>query len=311
MIAPVRTSRSRCAGMAVILSIACVLCALLAPSMAMAGAATGREIRRAESFMAEAEFEQALDLVNRQLNKGEKMSSKEKGRLYELQGMLNLYLGDEAAAAESFKLLLRAAPTYSIQEDASPKVKSMFAEAREQLAVEISASMKFRHPRPKPAQQGAPIAVSIQLENVPKGVQAKLFYRRGGSGFSDVLFMEEPEDPQIWTATVPALDFSDARLLEASRIALEYYIEIYAPGGTLLAVAGKKDSPLSVALALPGAPEEAGNDGEDMMVAGSPWYKKWWVWTIVGVVVAGAVTGGVIYAMSEQTGTVPFTVTVE
>ena len=79
----------------------------------------------------------------------------------------------------------------------------------------------------------------------------------------------------------------------------------YAPLGR--AIAGKREAPLVVPMAT--AAELAAEEAAGAQIGESAWYQKWWVWTIVGVVVAGAVTGGVIYALSDQTGTVPVTVT--
>lgn len=46
-------------------------------------------------------------------------------------------------------------------------------------------------------------------------------------------------------------------------------------------------------------PDNGARDGGDK-VAGDPIYKKWWLWTIVGVVVLGGVTAGVLAATLGQ-----------
>ena len=300
-----RILRSLC-----LLSIHLALCAFLSQGVALAQSAYGRpvstEMTRIEEMMAEAEFETALSMVNDALARPGRTEA-ERAQLYELQGMLHLYLGDEDAARQSFRQLLTGSPQYRLRDDASPKVMTIFEEARDEMAAELSRQLKLSHPRPRSARPGVPIQVELKLESAPEGVQAKLFYRRTAvSGFSSTLFVES-EDKTRWVAHVPDLDLE---LNETERLpsgALEYFIEVQDPTGSLLAIAGKREAPLVVPMAT--AAELAAEEAAGAQIGESAWYQKWWVWTIVGVVVAGAVTGGVIYALSDQTGTVPVTVT--
>ena len=164
-------------GHPLLVSLALALC--IPSGMALAEQSSSPELQRIESFMDEAEFEQALELVNGEL-KRPNLSAEMKGRLYELQGLLHLYLGEEAEAQDSFRSLLKVAPNYRLQKDESPKVKALFEEAREEMAAKISSKLRLRHPRPAPAVPGEPIRVEIELESPPEGITAKLFYRRDG-----------------------------------------------------------------------------------------------------------------------------------
>lgn len=298
-----------------VLGLALGLCSFLAMGTAMAADAQGRisspEISRIEGLIAEAEFESALSIVNGALARPDN-SSVMLGRLYELQGMLHLYLGDADAARQSFRLLLKASPQYRMQEDASPKVLTLFEEAREEMAAEISKQLRLAHPRPRPARPGVPIEIEIRLETPPQGVQAKLFYRRTAhAGFSSTRFVES-DDSDRWVANVPDLELNQSPEEALPSGALEYFIEVQDPTGSLLAIAGKREAPLVVPLATAAELAAESATGASAEAAGSSaWYQKWWVWTIVGVVVAGAVTGGVVYALSSQTGTVPITVTLQ
>ncbi|MDR0965495.1 MAG: hypothetical protein LBM75_03145 [Myxococcales bacterium] len=281
---------------------------------------SGRELAQIEALVSEAEFEAALRLVKGELARPDNAPER-LARLCELEGMLHLYLGDSDAALQAFKRLLEASPDYQMQEDVSPKMLALFEEARGQvLAHAPRPNLKLAHPRPRPAQPDQPIQMEIRLDMAPKGVQAKLFYRRTAhSGFSSTLFVEHDEDTQRRIAIVPFIDLAlggaDAQQALPNGAALEYFIEVQDAAGALLAIAGKREAPLVVPLATEAERVAAATtaEGDAAMVSGgsSAWYQKWWVWTIVGVVVAGAVTGGVIYALSNQTGTVPITVTVE
>ena len=130
-----RILRSLC-----LLSIHLALCAFLSQGVALARTADGRsvsaEMTRIEEMMAEAEFETALSMVNDALTRPGRTEA-EKARLYELQGMLHLYLGDEDAARQSFRQLLTGSPQYRLRDDASPKVMTIFEEARDEMAANL------------------------------------------------------------------------------------------------------------------------------------------------------------------------------
>jgi tetratricopeptide (TPR) repeat protein len=49
------------------------------------------------------------------------------------------------------------------------------------------------------------------------------------------------------------------------------------------------------------------DNGQKDVPASKPVYKKWWFWTIIGVVVVGAVAGGVAGGLAGKTTTVPAT----
>ncbi|MEO1336792.1 MAG: hypothetical protein AAFV29_14190, partial [Myxococcota bacterium] len=120
------------------------------------------------------------------------------------------------------------------------------------------------------------------LSIVKNGV---VFWRRPGeTGFrrSSVLLDEQAQnrgDELPFKAQLGAL---------RSTASVEYYAEAYSYAGTLAARFGDPASVLTARLS--------------QRESDSRWYKKWWVWTLVGVAVAGAATTAIV--VSQDNGSV-------
>lgn len=70
--------------------------------------------------------------------------------------------------------------------------------------------------------------------------------------------------------------------------ALELHVEVRAPSGALLGSAGTREAPLALTLAQKPAAVACPEPEE------TPLRKRWWVWTTLGIVVAGIATGSAI-----------------
>lgn len=102
--------------------------------------------------------------------------------------------------------------------------------------------------------------------------------RKGARAWRTVELAARPEGR--FAGSVPRAEVGDP----AAALELEYYVEGYDANGTLVSRVGAPDEPLVYRrAAAPGAPVQP---------AGPAWYRKWWVWTIAGAVVAGASVGG-------------------
>lgn len=129
-----------------------------------------------------------------------------------------------------------------------------------------------------------------------------LFYRRSGTNAYSRIPMQSQEQ-NIYSATL----FKEAVTLPA----LEYYIQATDSSGNI-SFKGFSTSPLTVLLVKPpppeAVPEQPKQEQEEVQIQKAlpplystvtsnlqldkPWYKKGWVWTIVGAVVVGAAASG-------------------
>jgi hypothetical protein len=82
--------------------------------------------------------------------------------------------------------------------------------------------------------------------------------------------------------------FLPARPAAASR--LELHLEARAPSGALLGLLGERDAPILLALPAPSVPAPCPAAAEP------PLRRRWWVWTSLGIAVAGIATGSAIAA---------------
>jgi hypothetical protein len=82
--------------------------------------------------------------------------------------------------------------------------------------------------------------------------------------------------------------FLPARPADARRLAL--HLEALAPSGALLGLLGTRDAPIQLALPPPSAPAPCPVAEEP------PLRRRWWVWTSLGIAVAGIATGSAIAA---------------
>jgi hypothetical protein len=121
--------------------------------------------------------------------------------------------------------------------------------------------------------------VTIESDPLAHVTELVVHYRQAGQGAYSI--GRGPASASV--VEVPAAFL--AGLKGGTRV--EYYIEaLDGLEGELVAL-GSPREPFVFAVA--GAPlgETAPGPGP----SGSAWYKKWWVWTVAGAVVAGAATG--------------------
>jgi len=90
------------------------------------------------------------------------------------------------------------------------------------------------------------------------------------------------------------------RLLAAARLVLE---EESPDAG--LGDAGPGDAGPEATDAGPEEVDAGGGEVDGGVVVRTPIYRRWWFWTIIGVVVAGAVTGGAVGAAVNDNGDGP------
>jgi len=147
------------------------------------------------------------------------------------------------------------------------------------------------------------IQISVKITD-DKGVQeANLFYRPAGKeGFLKIKMTARSDD--IYSAVISGEDVFEPRM--------DYYFEATDRSGNTMSK-GSISSPLAVSVvaAIPIPPKEDLTKKEDVIVdispeeepfairtktesveRAKPWYKKWWVWTIVAGVAGVAASGG-------------------
>ncbi|MCA9664442.1 MAG: hypothetical protein KC503_02605 [Myxococcales bacterium] len=126
---------------------------------------------------------------------------------------------------------------------------------------------------------GEAVQISARIRSQLSNISARLFFRATGDKKFHLAPMQRVEGPRF-AARVPTFAVVPP--------ALEYYIE--ANAGSARTTKGSASSPLH----LPVVGQEIADPGSGK----PPWYKRWYVWVSLGIVVAG-VTAAIIVATNQ------------
>jgi tetratricopeptide (TPR) repeat protein len=277
---------------------------LLAPGGLWAASRTSL-IDKARQLIEDAEFDQAIRVINDALVQPDN-SDAMLVSLYELQGTAYLYLGQQDKARTAFEKLLQAAPDHQLPKGTSSKIRALYDKVREDQKANKVRPVKVAHEKLATAPAGERLDVDAQITDLPSSAKARLFYRRSGTeGYSSTTFLSEGGGAYV--AHVPAFELPT----ESGEYALEYFLEIADSGGRRLAGVGDGLNPIVVHVVGKKGSEGGGTEPAPV-VASESWYQKWWVWTIVGVVVVGAAGAAVaVPLLDSKPATLPVTIKVQ
>jgi len=276
--------------------IALLLMALSIP--ALAGQSPQSEgVQEASDLLRKMSYRKALATVEKVLAAPESGPA-ELVESYRIQGLILAALNRKKESVEAFRRLLAIQPSFRLPKSISPKLRTPFYQAVG-MAVD-QQGIGVAHSPPQVSQQlgGTRMRAKLTADPLKMVVGLRLRYLSKGEVKDLSVLVHGPK-------TV-AFKLPDGYEGEAFR----YWLEAFNVHGGVLASAGSRAEPFEliakpqpapviapVAISPPptavGAsappPEDPANVEE-----GSTWYRSWWFWTVVGVVAAGAVTGGVL-----------------
>jgi hypothetical protein len=182
--------------------------------------------------------------------------------------------------------------------DASPPVVSAFARARESSPPRVQ--VRIVHRAPTLTRRESP-SIEVQLAAGADAVdEVRLSYRQGAeSGWSRVVMNRRPDG--TFVARIPVVGPAD------QAVDVVYHVVATAPSGTELAHSGTEAEPLSLripaeapSLAARVDPSQPATPQPSEPARGGSIAEQWWFWTLIGVVVAGAVVTGVVVGTQSQ-----------
>ena len=298
---------------------------LFLPGLALAGT----DLDKATQLFTDMEYAKARKVAQRVL-KSPASGPKELVSAYRIRGLCLSAMGKTAAAVQDFSRLLVINPGYRLSDDISPKIAAPFYQA---VAMYKNQAISLSHRPPKASEVLAGLKLRAKLESDPfKMVK------------SVRLYFWTDRDPKTKRMAVKlkkktAVSFKLPAKIKARQV--HYYFEAANIHGGVLKRTGNKIKPFSlrVKLSLPTPIAEVEkkdgpkpptlvtahnlkaqpisdpgttSDGslssyEDEDDQAPAWYKTWWFWTTVGVVVTGA-TVGTVLALSpgESSGPVDY-----
>jgi len=192
--------------------------------------------------------------------------------IFRLLGQTAAILGEHGGAVEAFKRWLALEPEGDLPKDADGRALKALDAARGYW--KGKERLRLEHLPPGKVPPGVPLSVAIRVASDPLAMihHVEFHYRRAGAG---------PFERQILAKGQNAATIEAAFLKDTGKpYRVEYYVVAVDEFGGIMDSLGSEGAPLAFLVtreALPGR-----------------WYTKWWVWTVVGAVAAGATTAGVV-----------------
>lgn len=251
----------------------------------------GPDLEKARQAFDELEFDQALEAVEAALAAPD-AGPEELLDAYRLQGLCLSGLGKIDASVMAFRKLLSIQPDQKISADTSPKLAGPYYQA-----VAISREIKpitlvhdASGPRAGPPDRKLSVVLEADPLRLVKGL--RLQHRVGPGAYVAAQPVQVAEPGRIELSLPPAKAGQQ----------IEYYLEALTQTGGVLVRLGDPTSPFraaaeALAAADPpvgGAKDRPGQDplrDDEPEAAAMAWYRTWWFWTTVGVVVVGTSVG--------------------
>jgi hypothetical protein len=237
-----------------------------------------RHLRAGERELAEFRAKEAAADLERARAEGPYRHG-EYGRVYEQLSVAYAYLGQEQRALESFDMLLALLPGHAISYTLSPKATFLFEKARAVAARRDEPRIRIDWPRDLYVDRVVPLEVEVTSDPKQFLHRARVWVRKKGEGryqFFDIA-LKPPGDYQKVEVPPPAPQAH-------SRQALELFLTAYDRNGNEVLLWGNAERPREIPLSYQPP---------------TPWYRKWWVWTVVGGAAAVA-TGITVFAVTTH-----------
>jgi tetratricopeptide (TPR) repeat protein len=260
-----------------------------------AGGDTDKLIDQASAFYGDLDFEKALDALQKAFI-AQGNTRAQLIRIYHLSGLCLASLGRYADAEDSFSRLLALDPGFRLGAGVSPRIRKPF----NQLVEKKMPRLGLRLVPPAHAQLGQPLAFVSEVVADPVGMieGVRVFFRRGDTGkFSSVHSSLAGEGEQV--VTIPFTAWEG----HGKGDQIHWYAVVEGAKQSRLQEFSDAAHPSSLEV-VEKSPEEIAAAGE------TAWYERWWVWAIIGGVVAGA-TATTVVLTTDQTPSGPFDFSVD
>ncbi len=233
-------------------------------------------LQNAVDLYQQARFAESAAVLDSLLATEPAVPVKKQAKLY--LGMNFFSLGNTERARATLNELFDLDPDFELPTFASPSVRRFFAEAKKKHRV--VPIITHTPPAQLDAQTGGHL--DFQLDRMRPGYTPSLFFRRAsGESYASLDLVLQKDDRY-------AVQLPSSLLMREQPYVFEYFVKIDQPElGTVAALRSEK-TPFQIPVSIP--------------VVGTPIYKRWWLWTVVGVVVAGAGATTAYFLLRPTTG---------
>jgi tetratricopeptide (TPR) repeat protein len=262
-------------------------------------------LRLAQTFLREGQLADAASTSDRLLHEPDN-GRELLAEAYVVRGRSAARLGDALGAEAQFRRALELRPSAELG-DAAPAESAAFEAARRTVApggLRLVQAPGGEAPAGKPSE----IALTVEGDSEQMVATLELGYRRGDGGA--FVTTRAPyasigagagASPGAASAPLAAGPRAAALVIPAAALVagthVEYYVRALNAQGSVLAESGTPTLPFRLQVA---APAIAAGGGGAAAPAHTPWFKRWWVWTLVGAAALGG--GAAAYAGTRSDG---------
>src|SRR6266700_9318 len=240
-------------------------------------AARGAEaLRLAQGFLRDGQTADAATTIDRLLREPDN-GRELLAEAYVVRGRAAARMNDLLGAEAQFRRALELRPSAELA-DATPPESAPFEAARHTMQGKGGGLRLVQAPIGEvPPGKPAALAVTVEGDSEQMISTLELGYRRAEGGAGAFVTTRVP--------TAAALALPAAALTAGARI--DYYVRALDAHGGVLAESGAPTLPFRLQVASPAALLVGGGGAGAAAARETPWYKRWWVWTLVGAVALG------------------------
>jgi len=217
----------------------------------------------------EGRYKKARQMLERALARQSLETNRRLGAMQYLASC-HIALGELETAEKVFERLLDIKHDYQLPSGTAPKIVSVFERVRKEVESRRPPRPSIRHSPRKKAVLGTSLHLKATVENLPAGGSLAVLYRYTDTSKWNVKQMKLGTGG-TWSTTLPSP-------MNVEKGELAYFIETRDPAEKPLSRSARPSSPHRVAF------NPHGDSDSD---SGS----TWWIWVLVGGVVAGVAVG--------------------
>jgi hypothetical protein len=265
---------------------------------------TGTLIQQASVLYSEAEFEEALKLLEQAVripgNSREQLI-----RIYHIRGLCQGSLGQYEATREAFARLLALSPGFQLSVDVAPRIRKHFDELSTQKPQHLALSLV----PPIHAEPGKPLIISVEVvsDQMRMARALRVWHRRGDQGeYSSIHSpLHGPGKVQV---SIPSVAWEG----KVTSGPVSWYAVVEDANQGRLQSFGSSIHPLLVQVKVPSKPvSQPPPEIAKVQDPATPWYRRWWVWALIGgAVVSSGTIAWLLIDDQAPSGPVDFTVDV-
>lgn len=251
--------------------------------------AANNHLNKARILMNEAEYSKAIAVISQKL-KHQNIDSKEKIELYWMGAICYISLNNKSLAKSAFLKLLTLDPTYQIDDKTSPKVLTIFKDAKEHM-VRSGGLDQIYQPQLLPIEDhkaNEVVVVKFSINNLQRlnDIARVILYARkqGKSSYTSIDLATDTHNKGSFISVIPQSLFPETK----DSYAVEYYVEVIAK--SLDKLTGVASSQFPLTFLITDANQEAKQQAP-IVKSKSPVLWPYWIGIGAATIVTGTVLG--------------------